>query len=370
MSEEQQPTGDEAEAEVARDAEAEVATDAGAEVPTEAEAEVPTDEGTGTWPVDRLRPLVEALLFASGDPLPAKKIAEIVEGSTVEEVKATLVDLSTELLTRGIRVVEVAGGWQLRTAPEHQRYVRKLFREKPQRLTRAATDTVAVVAYKQPVTRHEIEAVRGVDSGGVLESLIERRLVKVVGRKDVPGRPLVYATTREFLELFGLNTIRDLPTLPELGSDFERMSERGGFYERDDAPVLPLEEGDGAQDETAGGLDTVEEGRFPGPGEAAPDDGEGGLDEAAAEKGHEAVDEVADEVLDDDAGEGLRAAGEEGDDEDVPPEERLRDGEASGDDENVPSEERLRDVGTEGDDEDLPVGARGDEGPGDDEAQS
>jgi segregation and condensation protein B len=238
---------------------------------------------------------------------------------------------------------------------------------------------VAVVAYKQPVTRHEIEAVRGVDSGGVLESLIERRLVKVVGRKDVPGRPLVYATTREFLELFGLNTIRDLPTLPELGSDFERMSERGGFYERDDAPVLPLEEGDGAQDETAGGLDPVEEGRYPGPGEAASDDGEGGLDEATAEEGHEAIDEaideVADEVLDDDAGEGLRAAGEEGDDEDLPPEDRLRDGEASGDDENVPSEERLRDVGTEGDDEDLPVGARaddgqGDDGPGDDEAQS
>lgn len=329
MSEEHQPTGDEAEAEVA------------------------TDEGTGLWPVDRLRPLVEALLFASGDPLPAKKIAEIVEGSTVEEVKATLVDLSTELLTRGIRVVEVAGGWQLRTAPEHQRYVRKLFREKPQRLTRAATDTVAVVAYKQPVTRHEIEAVRGVDSGGVLESLIERRLVKVVGRKDVPGRPLVYATTREFLELFGLNTIRDLPTLPELGSDFERMSERGGFYERDDAPVLPLEEGDGAQDETAVGLDQVEEGRYPGPGETAPDDGEG-FDEAAGE----------------DTGEGLRSVGDEGDDEDLPSEDRLRDGEASGDDENVPSEERLRDVGPEGDDEDLPVGARGEDGPGDDEAQS
>ena len=358
MSEEHQPTGgDEAEAEVPTEAEAEVPTDAEAEVPTDAEAEVPTDEGTGLWPVDRLRPLVEALLFASGDPLPAKKIAEIVEGSTVEEVKATLVDLSTELLTRGIRVVEVAGGWQLRTAPEHQRYVRKLFREKPQRLTRAATDTVAVVAYKQPVTRHEIEAVRGVDSGGVLESLIERRLVKVVGRKDVPGRPLVYATTREFLELFGLNTIRDLPTLPELGSDFERMSERGGFYERDDAPVLPLEEGDGAQDETASGLDPVEEGRYPGPGETAPDDGEG-------------FDEAVDEGADDDAGEGLRAAGEEGDDEDVPPEDRLRDGEASGDDENVPSEERLRDVGPEGDDEDLPVGARGDDGPGDDEAQS
>jgi len=205
------------------------------------------EQGTGgLWPVDRLRPVLEALLFASGDPLPAKRVCDIVEGTTVEEVKATLQDLSVDLLTRGIRLVEVAGGWQLRTAPEHQRYVRKLFRERPQRLTRAATETVAIVAYKQPVTRMEIETVRGVDSGAVLESLVERRLVKVIGRKDVPGRPLVYATTKEFLELFGLRSLRDMPTLPELGSDFERMSEQGGFTEAESARILPLENDDAA----------------------------------------------------------------------------------------------------------------------------
>lgn len=202
----------------------------------------------GLWPVERLRPLVEALLFAAADPLPARKIVEIVEGSQIEEVKATLADLSTDLLTRGIRLVEVAGGWQLRTAPEHQRYVRKLFRERPQRLTRAATETVAIVAYRQPVTRAEIEVVRGVDCGGVLESLVERRLVKVVGRKDVPGRPLVYATSKEFLELFGLRSLRDMPTLPELGSDFERMSEQSGFSEGETARILPLEDEDATQD--------------------------------------------------------------------------------------------------------------------------
>ena len=207
----------------------------------------------GLWPVDRLRPLIEALLFAAGDPLPAKKIVECIEGSTLDEVKATLVELATEFLTRGIRLIEVAGGWQLRTAPEHQRYVRKLFRERPQRLTRAATETIAILAYKQPVTRQEIEAVRGVDSGGVLESLVERRLAKVIGRKDVPGRPLVYATTQEFLELFGLRNIRELPTLPELGSDFERMSEQGGFSESDEAAILPLEDDDGEQIEAAEG---------------------------------------------------------------------------------------------------------------------
>ena len=201
-------------------------------------------EGTGTWPVDRLRPVIEALVFASGDPLPAKKMVDFVEGATIEEVKATLADLATEYLTRGVRLIEVAGGWQMRTAPEHQRYVRKLFRERPQRLTRAATETIAIVAYKQPVTRQDVEMVRGVDSGGVLESLVEKRLAKVIGRKDVPGRPLVYATTQEFLELFGLRNIRELPTLPELGSEFERMSEQGGFHESEAGEILPLEEGD------------------------------------------------------------------------------------------------------------------------------
>jgi segregation and condensation protein B len=205
------------------------------------------EDASGVWPVERLRPLLEALLFAAGDPLPVKKMADYLEGPTADEVKAALADLANEYLTRGIRLIEVAGGWQMRTAPEHQRYVRKLFRERPQRLTRAATETIAIVAYKQPVTRQEIEAVRGVDSGGVLESLVERRLAKVVGRKDVPGRPLVYATTADFLELFGLKSIRELPTLPELGTDFERMSAQGGFTESEDAAILPLEHDDAAE---------------------------------------------------------------------------------------------------------------------------
>ncbi|HEY2775580.1 MAG TPA: SMC-Scp complex subunit ScpB [Candidatus Binatia bacterium] len=212
---------------------------------------------SGLWPVERLRPLVEALLFAAADPLAARKIVDCIEGSTLDEVKATLVELSIEYLTRGVRLVEVAGGWQMRTAPEHQRYVRKLFRERPQRLTRAATETIAIIAYKQPVTRLEIDAVRGVDSASAIESLIERRLAKVLGRKDVPGRPLVYATTPEFLELFGLANIRDLPTLPELGNEFERLSEQGGFGESDDAAILPLEEDDAATIAAAGGTESA-----------------------------------------------------------------------------------------------------------------
>ena len=219
-----------------------------------------TDAGSeGVWPVDRLRPMLEAVLFAAGDPLPVKKITDILEGPTQDEVKAALRELSVDFLTRGVRLVEVAGGWQMRTAPEHQRYVRKLFRERPQKLSRAATETLAIIAYRQPVTRSEIEAVRGVESGGVLELLLERNLAKVVGRKEVPGRPLVYATTQEFLELFGLAGIRDLPTLPELGSDFERMSQQGGFHETTAGDIVPLEDGDGGQEE-AGAREAFDEG--------------------------------------------------------------------------------------------------------------
>lgn len=268
-----------------------------ATTPAEALGKQQDDEGGeatgGLWSVDRLSPLIEALLFAAGDPLPVKKMVEFLDGATAEEVKATLADLSTEYLTRGIRLVEVAGGWQMRTAPEHQRYVRKLFRERPHRLTRAATETIAIIAYKQPVTRQEIEAVRGVDTGGVLESLVERRLAKVVGRKDVPGRPLVYATTQEFLELFGLRSIRELPTLPELGSEFERMSEQGGFSESEHAEILPLEDDDGAHNQAAESSDGGEEGA------AGPEGGDGAAETEGDDDTPEADDDPSEAEGDD-----------------------------------------------------------------------
>jgi segregation and condensation protein B len=115
---------------------------------------------------------------------------------------------------RGIHLVEVAGGYQFRTDPRHAEWVRRLFQQKPWRLTRATLETLAIVAYKQPITRAEIEAIRGVDADSVLASLLSRKLVKIVGRKDVIGRPLLYGTTRQFLEVFGL---RDLASLPALG---------------------------------------------------------------------------------------------------------------------------------------------------------
>src|SRR4029077_15122115 len=116
----------------------------------------------------------------------------------------------------GIRLVEVAGGFQFRTAPEHAEWVRRLFQQKPWRLTRATLETLAIIAYKQPITRAEIEMIRGVDVDSVLASLLSRKLVKILGRKDVIGRPLLYGTTRQFLEVFGLKGLSGLPAVSEV----------------------------------------------------------------------------------------------------------------------------------------------------------
>jgi segregation and condensation protein B len=201
------------------------------------------DAGGGLWPVDRLMPVLEAVVFAAADPLPVRRICTVVDGATTAEVKAALAELQRRCAGRGVRLVEVAGGWQFRTAPEQHEVVKRLFKERPFRLTRASIETLAVVAYRQPVTRAEVEAIRGVDVAGVLELLAERRLVRVAGRRDVPGRPLVYATTQEFLEMFGLKDLKSLPTLAELGDEFQNMADQSGFSragERD-AAILPVD---------------------------------------------------------------------------------------------------------------------------------
>src|SRR5437867_5841552 len=167
----------------------------------------------------RLPALVESLLFAAGRSVPLSQLIEGLDGPSRAEVLGALEDLarSYEREGRGLRLVQVAGGWQLRTPAEHGPWVRRLLRERPPRLSRPTLETVAIVAYRQPCTRLEIEAVRGVDAEAVLTTLIERRLVRIVGRKEAPGRPLLYATTREFLEVFGLPDLNALPPLRDLG---------------------------------------------------------------------------------------------------------------------------------------------------------
>lgn len=169
---------------------------------------------------ERLLGILESVLFAAGEPLSLVRLGDVIPGPTRGELRAALNELGAraERDRRGIRLVEVANGFQFRTDPAHAEWVRRLFQQKPWRLTRATLETLAIVAYKQPITRTEIEVIRGVDVDGVLASLLSRKLVKIVGRKDVIGRPLLYGTTRQFLEVFGLRDLASLPALTEVAA--------------------------------------------------------------------------------------------------------------------------------------------------------
>jgi segregation and condensation protein B len=146
-------------------------------------------------------------------------MVDVLDGPTAKEIKAALERLMAEYNRpeRGIHLLAVAGGYQLRSAPAYAEWVRVLLRERPARLGRAALETLAVIAYRQPATRAEIEAVRGVDADSALTSLLAKRLIRIAGRKETVGRPLMYATTPEFLEVFGLNDLTELPALKEIG---------------------------------------------------------------------------------------------------------------------------------------------------------
>jgi segregation and condensation protein B len=163
-----------------------------------------------------LKPLVEALLFGADGPLRLERLVEVleVERSTVT---ATLQALQAEYTAqqRGFFLQEVAGGYQLRTRPEYSEHLRRLGRTRAFKFSRPALETLAIVAYRQPITRTEIEYLRGVDSASVLKTLLDKHLVRILGKKDVPGKPAIYGTTREFLELFGIPDLAALPTLKE-----------------------------------------------------------------------------------------------------------------------------------------------------------
>jgi segregation and condensation protein B len=162
--------------------------------------------------------IVEAVVLGAPEPVSAQKIAEVVPGLEAEDARALVTELGREYEEQGraFEIWEVAGGYQLRTRPEYASYLRLLHRERPLRLSRAALETLAVVAYRQPVTRAEIEAVRGVEVDAVIRSLLDRQLVRIAGHREVPGRPMLYATTKRFLEVFGLGRLDDLPTLREM----------------------------------------------------------------------------------------------------------------------------------------------------------
>jgi segregation and condensation protein B len=168
---------------------------------------------------DHLKPVVEALIFASPEPIALKTLYKLLDAEPKEDVDAALAAVKADYeRPGGLQIVEVAGGFQITTKPELHEWVRKLFHERTtSKLSVQSLETLAVIAYRQPVTAPEIAEIRGVSSSsGVLQTLIERKLVKTVGRKQVVGRPFMYGTTREFLERFGLNDIGDLPKVDEL----------------------------------------------------------------------------------------------------------------------------------------------------------
>ena len=167
---------------------------------------------------DELRPLLEALLFASDSPLTLSLLVETI-GAEPMDIANALEALREEFdrQERGVQLAEIGGGWLIVTREKHAPWIKKLLQGKRKaRLSRAALETLAIVAYKQPVTRPEIESIRGVDSGSALATLLERDLITIRGRSDVVGRPLLYGTTTEFLSYFGLRDLNDLPRPEEL----------------------------------------------------------------------------------------------------------------------------------------------------------
>ena len=168
---------------------------------------------------EEIKSIIESLLFVADGPLTVQRLGEVLEGVEQEtHSQATLDELQSELESgrRGVRLVEVAGGYQLRTAKVNADWVKKLLGGRPARMGRATLETLAIIAYRQPITRAEIEAIRGVDVDGVINTLLERSLIRAVARKDVPGRPFLYGTTPEFLQLFNLKDLTHLPTLKEM----------------------------------------------------------------------------------------------------------------------------------------------------------
>jgi segregation and condensation protein B len=166
----------------------------------------------------QLKSAIESLLFISGSPLSIDRLKGIFEEVTTEQIEAQLQAIRQECDDRnaGISLAEVAGGYQYATRPENVTWIRKFKAVKVSaKLSRPALETLAIVAYKQPITRTEVEAVRGVNIGGIIRNLMERRLVKIVGKKDVPGKPLLYGTSSEFLQYFGLKDLSSLPTLKQ-----------------------------------------------------------------------------------------------------------------------------------------------------------
>ena len=178
------------------------------------------DEKALECPLDEqeIKSILEAVLFVAHDPITLERLTAVIEGSSKAVVSDTLKTLQREYDQegRGLRLAEVAGGFLLVTRPEYAPYIKCLNKSKSiTKLSRSALETLAIISYKQPIIRAEIEKIRGVETSGVLRTLLDQKLVRIVGRQDVPGRPILYGTSKQFLQRFGLRDLRGLPPLKE-----------------------------------------------------------------------------------------------------------------------------------------------------------
>ena len=177
--------------------------------------------------MDDIKNIIESLLFVADEPLSIDRFKNIIGQAETKEIRQALEDLGADYETRqgGFYLNQVAGGYQIRTRSEYMQWIKRLLQPKPLRLSKAALETLAIIAYKQPVIRNDVEHIRGVDCGGVLRVLLERKFIRVLGRRELPGRPLIYATTKRFLEVFDLKNLKDLPTPKEIEEFGSALSE-------------------------------------------------------------------------------------------------------------------------------------------------
>lgn len=179
--------------------------------------------------------IVEGLLFVSDGPVSLDRLTELLHEYDRASLRLALQELRDRYhaMHAGICLVEVAGGWQLRTVSDILPYLTRLVKTKPTRFSPSSLETLAIIAYRQPVTRQEIEYLRGVDAGAVIKTLLDRRLIKILGRKDIPGRPIIYGTSKEFLEVFNLKDLKQLPPL----KDIESLDELPDFEIQEELPL-------------------------------------------------------------------------------------------------------------------------------------
>ena len=218
----------------------EVSVDPGQPAPADA---APAPAVT-TGPSAEVKAIVESLIFASPEPITPRMLFKLLAEEPKEDVTAPITALKADYESRpGLQLVEVAGGYQIVTRPQLHEWVRRLFHERStQKLTVQALETLAVIAYKQPITAVEITEIRGVNTSGVLSTLLERHLIKIVGRKQVVGRPFMYATTKEFLIRFGLKDLNDLPKIEDMAEALGFEPPAGLIEQTPREEILPLEE--------------------------------------------------------------------------------------------------------------------------------